>query len=292
MNTIHYLSDPGLRGLYWPGVLAGLAIALMAAPLSVMVVLKRLAFIGQGVSHAAFGGIGTAAVLGALAPATLGAFARGPGQFAVVLVFCLLSGLVIAWMSRRKSTSGDTAIGIVLVASMAIGAVLLHVAAKWRGSRQPSWESVLFGSILEIDARTAMVTWMVALAVLVVVVARRRALLMWTFDEATAPAFGVESGRVRLLVMAMLTLAVVLSMRLAGVVLSTALLVLPGAAALASSVRLERVMGLATMAAVVGVVGGLVVCFELDWPPGPSVVLVLAVVYAAARGVGSRWMEA
>ncbi len=292
MNTLHYLSDPGLRGLYWPGVLAGLAIALMAAPLSVIVVLKRLAFIGQGVSHAAFGGIGTAAMLGALAPATMGAFTRGAGQFAIVLGFCLLSGLVIAWMSRRKSTSGDTAIGIVLVASMAIGAVLLHMAAKWQGSRPPSWESVLFGSILEIDARTAWVTWMIAIAVLGVVVARRRALLMWTFDEATAPAFGVESARVRLVVMAMLTLAVVLSMRLAGVVLSTALLVLPGAAALASSVRFGRVMALAVLSAVAGVVGGLVVCFELDWPPGPSVVVVLAVVYAIARGAGSRWMEA
>ena len=63
MKTIEYLFGPN-SSLFWPGVIAGLAMAMMCSVLSVLVVLKRLAFIGQGISHAAFGGIGLAAVLG------------------------------------------------------------------------------------------------------------------------------------------------------------------------------------------------------------------------------------
>ena len=64
MRTIEYLTKPELMGIYWPIVLAGLAIAVTCATLSVVVVLKRLVFIGQGVSHSAFGGVGVAYVLG------------------------------------------------------------------------------------------------------------------------------------------------------------------------------------------------------------------------------------
>jgi ABC-type Mn2+/Zn2+ transport system permease subunit len=75
-------------------------------------------------------------------------------------------------------------------------------------------------------------------------------------------------------------------MQLAGVVLATALLILPGAAALHLSDRLRRVLGLALGAGVLGVLGGLVLSFESDWPTGPSIVAVLVGLYAAARIAG------
>ena len=64
MNTFRYFADPNLVGVYWPVVVTGLAVAMLCALLSVLVVLKRLAFIGQGISHAGFGGMGLAAVMG------------------------------------------------------------------------------------------------------------------------------------------------------------------------------------------------------------------------------------
>ena len=69
MKTFEYLSDPLMSSLFWPGVLAGIAIAILSAGLSVFVVVKRLSFIGQGISHAAFGGVGLAAILGLTATA-------------------------------------------------------------------------------------------------------------------------------------------------------------------------------------------------------------------------------
>ncbi|MFM9994304.1 MAG: metal ABC transporter permease [Phycisphaerales bacterium] len=274
-GTIRYLTDPALAPIFWPGVIVGLGVGVMCSALSVFVVLKRLSFIGQGISHAAFGGIGLAVALG------LGA---GAPQLGVVALFCLGSAWAVARLSDRRTTTADTAIGIVLVASMALGAILLSRA--FRGAPR-NWESILFGSIVGVGWADARLAWGVAAAIVVALWGARRSLLFWAFDEPAAEAFGVRGSRVRLLLMVLLTLAIVASMKLAGVVLATALLVLPGAAALHLSDRLRAVLALSLSIGVLGVIGGLVLSFESDWPTGPSIVSVLTVLYAAAR-IGGR----
>ena len=108
---------------------------------------------------------------------------------------------------------------------------------------------------------------------------------------AQAPGVGPAQGWVRVVMMVLLALATVTAMRLAGVVLASALLILPGATALKMSVRSGAVMGLAMGAALAGVLLGLVVAFEVGWPPGPAIVVVLTAVFAGAEGwrrVGGR----
>ncbi len=279
MNTLHYLTDPTLAPIFRPGVGVGLGVAVMCSLLSVFVVLKRLSFIGQGISHAAFGGIGIAVALG---------LAAGVPQLGIVAAFCLVSAWAVAWLSERRTTTADTAIGIVLVASMALGAILLSRAFGGGRAGAPTrdLESILFGSIAGVDWADARLAWAVAAAILVTVWAVRRPLLFWAFDEPAAEAFGVRGGWMRLLLMLLLTLAIVASMQLAGVVLATALLVLPGAAALHLSDRLRWVLGLALGIGVLGVLGGLVLSFESNWPTGPSIVAVLVGLYGAARVAG------
>lgn len=282
MRTFEYLLNPDLAGLYWPGVLTGIAVALMAAVLSVLVVLKRLSFIGQGISHAAFGGMGVAAVLGVTGVGAAGGGA-GVWQFAIVLGFCIAAAVGIAGLSDRRSTGADTAIGIVLVGSMALGALLMHVAAQRGGARGPGWESVLFGSIMLVGPGDVAVAWGVAAAVLGVVWWLRRPLFFWAFDEPAAPAFGVRGGAMRLVLMILLCLAIVTSMKLAGVVLATAILVLPGATALVLSERLVGVIWISIGVGLAGVLGGLGASFEMDLPPGPSIVAALSVLFALAK---------
>lgn len=281
MNTWRYLSDPALAQFYWPGIVTGLAIAVMCASLSVLVVLKRLAFVGQGISHAAFGGVGLAAVLARLASDGLSM----PVQFGIIFVFCLGAALVISWLSARGSMRGqglepDTAIGIILVSSMALGAVLIQRA---RSTQQ--WESFLFGSIYGVDWPDAQIAWAMTVVVLLALFFARRKLLFWAFDEPAAAAWGVSGRWMGVLLMTLLALATVTAMKLAGVVLATAMLVLPGTIAL----KLGRSLGLVTLlsliAAVVGVVGGLVASFEFDLLTGPSVVLVLTGMFAAASAL-------
>lgn len=281
MRTLDYLTDPALAAVYWPGVLAALALVFLCAFLSVVVVLKRLAFIGQGVSHAAFGGIGLAAVLGLTATTTAAAPYHGVGQFGVVLLFCLGAALLIGVLSERGAVQADTVIGIVLVASMALGAVL--IAASKTGL---AWESFLFGSLFGVTWADAATAWVLAVVVLAALWWIRRPLLFWAFDEPSARAFGVRSGGIKLLLMVLLALATVTAMKLAGVVLATALLVMPGAIALRLSERLVPVLALSLAAATVSILGGVVLAFEANWPPGPSIVCILSVLYAAAYGAG------
>lgn len=282
VKTIEYLTDPGLRELYLPGIAAAAALVLLCSVLSVIVVLKRLAFIGQGISHAAFGGIGLAAALGVAATAGQAAPFHGVAQFLVVLGFCLGAGLLVGALADKGAARADTVIGVVLVASMAFGAILIKI--KLAGL---AWESFLFGTLFNVGPGDALTAWVLTVVCLGVLWWARRPMMFWAFDEPASRAFGVSASGVRLLLMLLLSVATVLSMKLAGVVLATALLVIPGATALKLSERFGRVMWLSVGAAFVSIVGGLVLSFEADWPPGPSIVSVLTVIYAASHVVWS-----
>lgn len=275
MRTITYLTGDA-ASLFWPGVLALLVVAAACSVLSVIVVLKRLAFVGQGVSHAGFGGVGLAAALG-LTSST-------PATLAVVLCFCLCSAFVIASLSRRRDTEPDTAIGIVLVGAMAIGSVLLHLAHQIHpDERVPGWEGVLFGSVLFSGWIEAQWSLFVAAGVVIVAAWFRRPVTAWAFDEAGAEAMGVPVERVRLLVLTLVTVAIVLAMRVVGVVLATAILVLPAATALALTDRWRPAILLSLAAGVLASAGGVILSFEADWPAGAAVVVSLVGLYAIAR---------
>lgn len=291
MKTIEYLTGPG-AALWWPGVSAAAAIGLLGALLSIPVVLKRMAFIGQGVSHAAFGGAGVALVLGL---AGAGA-AMSLGYMGVVGAFCVATAIGVAWASSSRAPGDeDTVIGVFLVASMALGSLLTawHRAHAPPGVQGPGAESLLFGSIVDVSAADAVIAWVVLIVTFCVLVGLRRGMVFWLFDEPAAEAFGVRTTLMRYTLLALLGVATVTAMKLAGAVLATALLVLPGASALRLSRRLGVVIPLACAAGLLGVLGGLVLSFELDWPSGSAVVAVLVVIFAASSvwarlGAGGR----
>jgi ABC-type Mn2+/Zn2+ transport system permease subunit len=111
----------------------------------------------------------------------------------------------------------------------------------------------------------------------------RRPLIFWAFDPPAAAAWGVRGKVMNVLLMTLLAIATVTAMRLAGVVLATAMLVLPGAIALRLSKRSGRVVILAGATALLGVLGGLVLSFELgNWPPGASIVCVMSALFFVA----------
>lgn len=286
MNTWRWLTGPD-AGFYLPGVFTGLAIALMCALLSPLVVLKRMSFIGQGISHAALGGIGLAVAL--LALGLIPAAWFGVAQLPIVLLFCLACAFLIARLTERSALHADTAIGIVLVGSMTLGALLIARASRQGGTLQArSWESILFGSILAVGEGDAVLAWIVALAILAALWWFRRPLLFWAFDEPAAPAFGVPAGAMKNILVLLLAAAIVTSMKLAGVVLATALLVLPGAIAMALSDRLVPVFLLSVAAGLAGVLGGLVLSFETeDLPPGACIVAVLVGLFIVARAAAA-----
>ncbi|MCW5765844.1 MAG: metal ABC transporter permease [Phycisphaeraceae bacterium] len=292
MNLLRYFDSWATAELVLTALAAGACVVVMCSLLSVLVVLKRLAFIGQGVSHSAFGGIGVAAVIGA---ATGAAWAGQGGvvEFGVVVTFCIGAALGMASVGtaggagRSRPIEVDTGIGLFLVASMALGGLLVEAARALAqrlghpvGAR--SWESILFGSILTAGWGDVLVAF--GLLVLTVGVAwlARRPLLFWAFDETCAPAFGVPGTLMRTVLMVLLALATVTATKLAGVVLASALLVLPGATALKLSRRLWSVLALSVAVGVGGLVVGLAVSLQADLQPGPCIVLAMVAAFVAA----------
>jgi ABC-type Mn2+/Zn2+ transport system permease subunit len=282
VRFIEYLTGPHAWE-NWSIVLTGVAIAIQCSLLSVFVVLRQMSFIGHGVSHAALAGIGLAAVLGFT------------GNLLLMLVglSCLGAALSISAISARSARAhtehDDTAIGIVLAASMALGAVLL----SWR-ERHPlpqiqtdlDWEEVLFGSIDTSQPYGVWLAWVFAILIALMLFQKRRGLLLWLYDPAAARLSGVRTATIRLLLLLMISGVIVVSVRLTGVVLVTALLILPGALALRVTRSMAGVFLASTLIGVAGMLLGLAAAFETGSPPGASVVLVMSAAYAAIRLAG------
>ncbi len=284
-----------------PAIIAALAICTLGGVLSTLVVLKRLAFIGQGISHAAFGGVGVALMVGL----TGGSVASNTGQIAVVLGFSIAAALWIAHLAKKSSGGSDTAIGVVLSVSMAIGFILVQIASarfeqahaghdhsttEMAGHEDAhhAIEEVLFGDILQVSWLGAIIAVAAMLLLLSSAWWMRRKLVLWGYDEPVCEAFGVDADKIRRVFFVLLAVSIVVAMQLAGVVLAAAIFVLPGASALNISGRLRPVVMISTVLAVLAAVGGLILGFSTGWPIGPCIVAVQGVVFGitlAARGV-------
>jgi ABC-type Mn2+/Zn2+ transport system permease subunit len=272
-------------------LVVGLVVGLLCSLLSVFVVLKRMAFLGQGISHAGFGGVGTAMVLG------LGA---GWAQEVLVLLFCLGGALGLGRLTRGGRIEPDVAIGILLAGAMAWGVLMSNLAGvlrqqpwyqAWVG--QPAeavgFETLLFGSLLYVGPWDAVAAGVVALVVLGLLAGLFKEIVFFSFDEPAARVFGVPTGLVHYLLLGVLSLVIVVAIRLVGFVLVSALLVVPGAVALQLSRRLGPVLVLSAGTGLLGMLGGILLSLEVGHlSPGPSVVAVLCGLLGVALSVAHR----
>ena len=286
-------------GLFRNALLAGVAVGTICSLLSVIVVLKRMAFIGEGIAHAGFGGMGTALFLGL----TTGGMGGTWKADLVVLAFCLATALAIGVLSRRRHVEADSAIGILLVAAMAWGVLLtdLHRSlqhAVWYiklfgpPRQPPNIESLLFGSLFNVGPYDVWLAIGAAAVVLLVFAALFKEIIFYAFQETVSQVFGVRVALIHYLMLTLLSVAIVLTVRLAGIVLVTALLVIPGATANLLSRRLSRVLLLSWLVGMMGVVGGLILSMEAgNLSTGPCIVAVLCVVFALAYVVQFRPMR-
>lgn len=256
--------------------LGGAAIALMTGLLGVFVVQRGLAFLGDGLAHASFGGI----ALGALV--AYGAAGTGilEQPLWVALPFTLTAALAIAWVRDRTALSSDTAIGVFFAVSVALGVLFL--------SRIPPDRNVidvwhlLFGSILAVgpgDLRIILTTS--AFVTLVLIVGWGR-LAYATFDPELAASDGVRVRALDYALFALAAVAVVVSAQVVGVVLMAAYLVIPAAAARLAA---RSLVGMTVGAVVIGVsttLAGLAASYLADVPSGSAIILLQAAVFLAA----------
>jgi zinc transport system permease protein len=249
-------------GFLQRALLAGIMVSLLCGVLSVFVVLRRMAFIGVGISHSAFGGVALGFLL-AVDPLWTG------------ISFAVLVALAIEWVQTHSRVEEDTAIGIFFAASMALGLVFLHLSRTYN----VDVFGVLFGNILAIDKKQLVEILVVTAAVLALTLAFYKELVFLSFDEEMAWVSGVPVRALRYLFLVMLALVVIISIYLVGIVLVSALLVIPGATAQNLSGRIRSMMGVSAVVAVSSAVGGLWLSYLLDFPSGATIVLLLALLY-------------
>ena len=266
-----------------PALYAAAAVAVACATLSVFVVSRRWAFIGEGISHSGFGGAGTVWLLALAFPALDAAWA----VYAGVVVFCLATAWGIAFFSRTRvvgrRTNTDAVIGIFLVASVAWGFLAQSCYAQARGRLPAGFPELLFGRMTDTSPQFALGATLVCAAVVAAVALLGKEVVYYCFDPAMAAASGVPAGFVHYLLILLVTLTIVVGARVAGSILVTALLVLPGATALLLSDRLRTTIAAAVCVGLLGAAGGTLV--RLRWPfvpTGPAIVLVLFAAFVAA----------
>jgi ABC-type Mn2+/Zn2+ transport system permease subunit len=252
----------------------GLVVATLAGALcglvGVYVVLKGMSYIGHGLSHAVFGGFAASALLGVN-------FVIGAGAWGVV------SALMINGVTRRRVIGADAAIGVITTASFALGLTLFAAF----GRRGRNFEAALFGSVLGVAREDVWAIVAVTLLVATIVFFGYRQLLFTTFDPEVASASGVRTARWDALLMLMLAASVLTTMKVLGVTLIAASLVIPATVARMCTDSFGRMLVLATaIGATTGFVG-MNLSYHLDLQSGPTIVLVGASLFAIVYTVTS-----
>ena len=257
----------------------GLLVATVAGGLcglvGTYVVLRRMSYIGHGLSHAVFGGAAASAVAGVN-------FFVGAGLWGIV------SALAIGRVARRRVIGSDAAIGVITTASFALGLALFGLY----GQARQSTEALLFGSILGVDDGDVAVVVGVAVATGVVVFAAYRSLLFATFDPEVADVSGLRVDRLDALLMVVLAVSILATTKVLGVVLVAATLVIPATTARMLTNSFARMLWLSTAIGAACGFGGMVASYHLDVSSGAAVVLVGALAFAAVFAVtGTRGLR-
>jgi zinc transport system permease protein len=262
-------------------IAAGVLIAMMCALLGVFVVQRRLSFLGDGLAHAAFGGMGLGAfvIVGSGLMGQGSALLRNP--LVVAVPFALLTGLAIAWTRDRTQLSSDTAIGVFFAVSVALGVLFF--------SRIPSDVNigfnvmdVLFGSILAVRGFELAVIAGVAVVAMTSLAWSWSALGYATFDDELARTDGIPTRALEYALFGLAAVVIAVSAVVVGVILMAAYLVIPAAAArlwarsLISMTLFALVIGVATTLA------GVAASYLFDVPTGAAIILTQASVFLLA----------
>lgn len=252
-------------------LVVGVLLGVTCAVLSFFVVLKRMSFVGVGLSHAALGGVALGVVMGV--PPLLAA-----------AVFTTMVAWVIGWMRGRSEVSEDTAIGVFFPTAMAMGVVLISISPEYRQDLM----AYLFGNILSVQRAEVLPLAALSAVSLGLVGWWFKELLFLGVDEEAAQAVGVPARPLRFLLLTVLAVTIVASVRLVGIVLVSAFLVIPAATGQAVARSLGQMLAVAVASAVASVVLGLWLSWLWDLPSGAAIVLVSAVLFFGALLVGTR----
>jgi zinc transport system permease protein len=259
-NTAMMLDDFILRA-----ALAGLGVALAAAPLGAFVVWRRMAYFGDATAHASI--LGVALALG-----------FSISVFSGALVVALVMALTVSALTGRGYAM-DTLLGVMAHSALAFGLVAVSFISGVRIDLM----AYLFGDILSVGKSDLAIIWSGAALVLALLAWRWQALLTATISPDLAYASGIDPKREQLVLSLSLALVVAVAIKVVGVLLIAAMLIIPAAAARPLAQTPERMALIAALIGMLSVLGGLLTSFRLDTPTGPTIVCIATALFALSN---------
>ena len=243
-------------------LLAGFGVAIVAGPLGAFVVWRRMAYFGDALSHSALLGVGLGLVLGV--DPVIG-----------VIAVCVAVAILLALSQRQKSLAGDTVLGIMAHATLAIGLVALAFLTSVRVDLM----GYLLGDVLAVTNKDLLRIWIAGAAALIVLAVIWRPLLAATVHEDLARVEGVPVRGVQLTLMVLMAVVIAIAMKVVGVLLITSLLIIPSAATRRFCHTPEQMAALAALLGCCAVALGIWSSFRFDTPAGPSIVVAETVIF-------------
>jgi len=283
--------EPFTETFFQKAFIAGSAVAIVCGVVGCLVILRRMAFLGDAISHAMVAGVGGGYLVMKL---LFGKEAHAGGMLIGSVITAFVTVLLIGFVSRVSRVKEDTAIGIMYCGVFAGGVVLVSIFQNYI---HIDLMHFIMGDVLGVADVDIWIAVFVAALVLSVVVLFFRHFQLSSFDPVMAAAIGMPVLLIDYALTTCVSLVVVSAVSMVGVILVVGLLITPAATAYLLCDRLEGMMGLAALFGVTSVLGGLYLCMWLDSAGGGAIMLfctlqfVVVLVVAPRYGLLASWLR-
>lgn len=243
-------------------------ISIVAGVVGTYIVSRRMIFVAGGITHASFGGLGLGVYLGISPTFT-------------ALIFALASAFGVEALSQRKRVREDSAIAVIWALGMALGVIFIYITPGYN----TGLTGFLFGDILTITAKDLLIYALYTLFVLLVSIVYRNEILYTAFDREFAKIRGVKVKLVEYIAMTVISMAIILTVKLIGIMLLLSFLSLPQMSAELYTRNYNRLVLLSIFISFIGGVLGLLLSTFVNVPTSATIVFVLVLIYAILWGV-------
>ncbi|MSV26723.1 MAG: zinc ABC transporter permease [Nitrosarchaeum sp.] len=253
-------------------LIAGIAVAIICSFMGTFLVLRRYSLFGDGIAHVSFGGI------------SIGLF-LGVAPLWTAFVVAILGGLGLQKLRQSTKISGDAAVAVTLVSGLAIGVILISAS----GGFSADLFSFLFGSILLISLEDTALIIAISAGIVVILLALQKQFLHLTFNEEQAKIAGLNVTALNYVFVVLAAVTVVTSMRLVGILLISALIVIPNISAMMFGRGFKKTVGISITMSIFSVVTGIFLSYYLNLAPSGTIVIITVALLLgtlAARSAG------
>lgn len=253
-------------------LLAAIFAGVMCGIVGTYVVARRMVFLCGGITHASFGGLGIA-------------LWAGINPICGAMAFALLSSMGIEWVSDRGKIREDSAIGIMWSIGMAVGALFMSLTPGYTSGDLASY---MFGSIVTVTSADVAMLGIFSLVCVVGCLLWWRQVMYLAFDREFAASQGIAAHVIAYILMGIVAIAIVLAIRIMGIVLLLSLFTMPAVAANTLTKSYARITLWASVIATLSAVAGLVASYYWEIPPGTCIIFILSFVLIAVKLLSLR----